>query len=47
MNLRQFERSGKPLPLGYFRMRTWYALGWPAFLALLAVFWLMVAKPGG
>jgi uncharacterized membrane protein len=23
----------------------WFALGWPAFVALLAVFWLMVAKP--
>jgi uncharacterized membrane protein len=26
--------------------RTWFLLGWPAFLALVAVFWLMVAKPG-
>lgn len=25
--------------------RIWFFLGWPAFLALLAVFWLMVAKP--
>lgn len=25
--------------------RVWFALGWPAFGALLAVFWLMVAKP--
>lgn len=23
----------------------WFALGWPAFLALVAVYWLMVAKP--
>ncbi|MCH2163617.1 MAG: DUF2269 domain-containing protein [Marinovum sp.] len=23
----------------------WFALGWPAFLALIAVFWLMVTKP--
>jgi uncharacterized membrane protein len=28
----------------YFRW--WFALGWPAFLGLVAVFWLMVAKPG-
>lgn len=28
----------------YFRI--WFALGWPAFVALVAVFWLMVAKPG-
>jgi len=26
-------------------MRWWFALGWPAFIALLAVFALMVAKP--
>lgn len=25
--------------------RWWFALGWPAFLALVAVFWLMVTKP--
>jgi uncharacterized membrane protein len=25
--------------------RTWFLLGWPAFLGLLVVFWLMVAKP--
>jgi uncharacterized membrane protein len=30
----------------YERLRkTWFMLGWPAFLALLAVFWLMVSKP--
>ncbi len=26
-------------------LRTWFALGLPAFIALAAVFWLMVAKP--
>lgn len=25
--------------------RWWFALGWPAFGGLVAVFWLMVAKP--
>ena len=25
--------------------RLWVALGWPAFIALAAIFWLMVAKP--
>ncbi len=25
--------------------RWWFALGWPAFLGLIVVFWLMVAKP--
>jgi uncharacterized membrane protein len=23
----------------------WFALGWLAFLALVAIYWLMVAKP--
>jgi len=25
--------------------RIWFLLGWPAFLGLIAVFWLMVTKP--
>ena len=25
--------------------RIWFLLGWPAFLALVVVFWLMVSKP--
>ena len=25
--------------------RMWFLLGWPAFLGLMAIFWLMVAKP--
>ena len=34
------------LPPLYHRMlRIWFWLGWPAFLALLAIFWLMIAKP--
>ncbi|MGH6944796.1 MAG: DUF2269 family protein, partial [Geminicoccaceae bacterium] len=38
--------AGAPLPDAYERcMRLWFALGWPAFIALLAVFWLMIAKP--
>ncbi|HEY7808550.1 MAG TPA: DUF2269 domain-containing protein [Croceibacterium sp.] len=27
----------------YFRI--WFVLGWPAFLGLIAIFWLMVDKP--
>lgn len=27
------------------RFRFWFILGWPAFIALIAVFWLMVSKP--
>lgn len=26
-------------------MRIWFTLGWPAFIGLSGVFWLMVAKP--
>jgi uncharacterized membrane protein len=37
---------GEPLPPRYFRLlRAWTALGIPAFVALVAVFYLMVAKP--
>jgi uncharacterized membrane protein len=36
----------QPLPDEYFRLlRIWAALGVPAFVALVIVFWLMVAKP--
>ena len=35
-----------PLSPDYRRaMRMWFLLGWPAFLSLLAVYWLMIAKP--
>ncbi len=38
-------RDGKELPALYWRyLRTWVALGIPAFFALVVVFWLMVAK---
>ena len=34
------------LPPAYFQaMRAWFVLGWPAFLGLIVVVWLMVAKP--
>jgi uncharacterized membrane protein len=37
---------GQPLPSRYWRMaRWWEALGYPAFLAMAAVFGLMVFKP--
>ncbi len=36
-----------PLPDRYWQLeRIWVALGFPAFFGLVAVFWLMVAKPG-
>lgn len=38
--------SGAPLPEQYHRyFRWWFALGWPAFIAMVAIFWLMVTKP--
>lgn len=38
--------SGAPLPAEAHRLyRIWFLLGWPAFLALTVVFYLMVAKP--
>ena len=38
--------AGSALPPEYHRLMTaWFWLGWPAFLGLIAVFWLMVAKP--
>jgi uncharacterized membrane protein len=34
------------LPPSYHRLaRIWFWLGWPAFLSVLATFWLMIAKP--
>lgn len=41
------QESGTPLPVAYRRLfRIWFLLGWPAFGALITVFYLMVAKPG-
>lgn len=38
--------DGTPLPPTYHRlMRWWFWLGWPAFIGVLAIVWLMVAKP--
>jgi uncharacterized membrane protein len=38
--------TGQPLPAACARlMRWWFVLGWPAFLAVMGIFWLMVAKP--
>lgn len=38
--------DGTPLPPRYHRAaRTWFTLGWPAFIGLLGVFYLMLAKP--
>lgn len=38
--------AGTPLPDKYFRyLRAWFILGWPAFTAVLAIFYLMIFKP--
>jgi uncharacterized membrane protein len=38
--------SGEALPAIYFRyLRLWFLLGWPAFTAVLAIFYLMIVKP--
>ncbi len=39
-------RTGTPLPPLYFvYARLWFALGWPAFISVLAIFYLMIEKP--
>lgn len=39
-------RSGAALPDQYHRLfRLWFACGFPAFGAVLAIFWLMIARP--
>jgi uncharacterized membrane protein len=43
---RRAAAAGEPLPEGYWRyLRIWTLLGIPAFVALVIVFYLMVAKP--
>jgi uncharacterized membrane protein len=38
--------SGAALPEQYHRLfRWWFAFGFPAFAAVLAIFWLMIARP--
>lgn len=40
------EAAGTPLPDRYYRLFwTWFVFGFPAFAAILAILWLMVAKP--
>ena len=37
---------GGPLPSSYYRLfRWWFAFGFPAFAAVLGIFWLMIARP--
>jgi uncharacterized membrane protein len=39
-------RAEAPLPRAYYRLfRIWFAFGFPAFAAVLGIFWLMIARP--
>jgi uncharacterized membrane protein len=39
-------QSGGPLPADYHRyFRAWFILGWPAFAAMIGIFWLMITRP--
>ena len=39
-------RDGAPLPREYHRLfRWWFAFGFPAFAAVLGIFWLMITRP--
>ncbi|WGI21075.1 DUF2269 domain-containing protein [Amylibacter sp. IMCC11727] len=43
---RTAAQNNAPLPPEARRaFRLWFALGWPAFAALVAIFWLMISKP--
>jgi uncharacterized membrane protein len=50
LQLRDLARAAaaanEPLPPRYYRLfRIWFACGWPAFIAVLAIVWLMISKP--
>lgn len=45
---REAAAAGEALSPAYHRLwRVWFALGFPAFGAVLGILWLMLAKPGG
>ena len=41
------QAHGEPFDAATYNrlFRAWFALGWPAFVGLLVIFWLMVTKP--
>ncbi|OIN85168.1 MAG: hypothetical protein AUJ12_09900 [Alphaproteobacteria bacterium CG1_02_46_17] len=44
--LKQAVETGAPLPERYNRLfKIWFILGWPAFLGLVVIFYLMVSRP--
>ena len=43
---RQAAHNGSALTADYFRLyRIWFAFGFPAFFAVIGIFWLMLTKP--
>jgi uncharacterized membrane protein len=43
---REAAAAGTPLPHRYHRLfRIWFACGFPAFISVLAILWLMLNKP--
>jgi uncharacterized membrane protein len=39
--------AGQALPEAYHRLfRIWFLLGWPAFACVVAIYWLMITRPG-
>lgn len=44
--LSEAAANNAPLPPAYHKLfNAWFCLGWPAFLSLVAIFFLMVGKP--
>jgi uncharacterized membrane protein len=44
---RAAAEAGEGLPAAYHRLfRWWFAFGFPAFAAVLLIFWLMITRPG-
>lgn len=42
----QAAANGTPLPVRYHTLfRWWFAFGFPAFAAVVAIFWLMISRP--
>ena len=43
---RRAAEAGEALPAAYHRLfRWWFAVGFPAFAAVLLIFWLMITRP--
>ena len=43
---RAAHEQGQPLPPAYHKLfRAWFACGFPAFAAVLAILWIMLTKP--